>query len=64
MSVFCPTYNYTHFQRIFNLIIFHFSEWAAEYLYFASFELLDIFSEHGPCVRHYSFCFLLGPFSS
>ena len=25
-------------------------EWAAEHLYLAPFELLDIFSEHGPCV--------------
>lgn len=39
-------------------------ERATECLNFASFELLDIFSEHGPCIVDYSFCFLLGPFSS
>ena len=39
-------------------------EWAAEHLYLAPFELLDIFGEHGPCIVDYSFCFLLGPFSS
>lgn len=40
------------------------SKWAAENLYLAPFELLDIFGEHGPCIVDYSFCFLLGPFSS
>ena len=39
-------------------------ERAAENLYFASFELLDVFSKHSPCIVDYSFCFLLGPFSS
>ena len=39
-------------------------EWAAENFNFCTFELLDIFSEHGPCIVDYSFCFLLGPFSS
>lgn len=39
-------------------------EWAAENFNFCTFELLDVFSKHSPCVRHYSFCFLLGPFSS
>ena len=35
-------------------------EWAAEYLYLAPFELLDIFGEHGPniidIISYMSFC--------
>ena len=39
-------------------------EWAAENFNFCTFELLDVFSKHSPCIVDYSFCFLLGPFSS
>ena len=39
-------------------------EWAAENFNFCSFELLDVFSKHSPCIVDYSFCFLLSPFSS
>ena len=65
-----PIYSYFNYNTIYSILqqkyiqYLVFLKWASKYLNFCSFELLNVFCKHRPCVRHYSFCFLLGPFSS